>query len=73
MRDAAAFWRALMRAACLGHLGRIAEAEREVAELLAHRPDLASRGRALIGRLIKFPDLLERVVDGLGKAGLALQ
>jgi adenylate cyclase len=70
--DTGFFWRALMRACCLGHLGRIPEARLEVADLLASRPDFASRGRMLIGRLIKFPDLFERVVGGLGKAGLAL-
>jgi adenylate cyclase len=70
--DAAFFWRALMRACCLGHLGRLPEARLEVAELLASMPDFAGRGRALIGRLIKFPDLFERIVEGLGKAGLAL-
>jgi hypothetical protein len=43
-----------------------------VAELLAKKPDFTSRGRDLIGRLVKFPDLVERVVEGLGKAGLAL-
>ena len=61
-----------MRACCLGHLGRVAEAKHEVAELLQRKPDFASRGRTLIGRYIKFPDLFERVVNGLGKAGLAL-
>ena len=71
-RDATFFWRALMRACCLGHLGRVAEAKHEAAELLQRKPDFASRGRTLIGRYIKFPDLFERVVDGLGKAGLAL-
>jgi adenylate cyclase len=71
-RDATFFWRALMRACCLGHLGRVAEAKHEAAELLRSKPDFASRGRTLIGRLIKFPDLFERVVDGLAKAGLAL-
>jgi hypothetical protein len=43
-----------------------------VAELLATKPDFRSRGRTLIGRHVKFPDLLERVVDGLARAGLAL-
>jgi len=43
-----------------------------VADLLAVRPDFARRGRTLIGRLIKFPDLFDRIVDGLGKAGLVL-
>jgi adenylate cyclase len=71
-RDPAFFWRSLMRACCLGHLRRLEEARVEVAELLAEKPDFARRGRTLVGRLIKFPDLVERVVDGLGKAGLAL-
>jgi adenylate cyclase len=71
-RDPTFFWRALMRACCLGHLGRLEEARAEVAELLAKKPDFPSRGRTLIGRVVKFPDLLERVVDGLGRAGLAL-
>ena len=71
-RDPTFFLRALMRACCLGHLGRREAARAEVAELLATKPDFARRGRTLIGRLIKFPDLVERVVDGLEKAGLAL-
>ena len=71
-RDPTFFLRALMRACSLGHLGRRKEARVEVAELLAKKPDFRSRGRTLIRRHVKFPDLLERVVDGLGKAGLAL-
>jgi adenylate cyclase len=71
-RDATFFWRALMRACCLGHLGRIPEARLQVAELLAMKPDFAAHGRSLIGRLIKFPDLMDVVVVGLGKAGLEL-
>ncbi len=70
--DATFFWRALMRASALGHLGRITEAKREATELLRSKPDFASRGRTLIGRYIKSPDLFERVAEGLGKAGLAL-
>jgi adenylate cyclase len=71
-RDPAFFWRPLTRACCLGHLGRLPEARRELADLLKARPDFARRGRTLIGRLIKFPDLFDRIVDGLGKAGLEL-
>jgi adenylate cyclase len=71
-RDTGFFWRSLMRACCLGHLGRLEEARVEVTEVLRHKPDFASRGRTLVGRLVKFPDLQERVVDGLEKAGLAL-
>ena len=71
-RDPTFFLRAMMRACSLGHLGRREEARLEVAELLARKPDFPSRGRALIGRHVKFPDLLECVVDGLDKAGLEL-
>jgi len=71
-RDAVFFWRPLMRASSLGHLNRKDEAKREVAEILRHKPDFAKRGRILIGRYIKFPDALERIVDGLAKAGLKL-
>jgi adenylate cyclase len=71
-RDPAFFLRALMRASSLGHLGRREEARVEVAELLAKKPEFPRRGRILIGRHVKFPDLLETIVDGLMKAGLAL-
>ena len=68
--DPTLFWRPVMRASCLGHLGRRAEAE--VAELLRARPDFRAQGRALIGNYIKFPDMASRIVDGLAKAGLKL-
>ena len=71
-RDTGFFWRSLMRACCLGHLGRPEEARVEVAELLRTKPDFASRGRTLIGRLLKLPELQASVADGLAKAGLAL-
>ena len=62
-----------MRACCLGHLGRFEEARVEVAELLARKPDFASRGRILIGRHIKFPDVLEMSGRmGSERAGLHL-
>jgi tetratricopeptide (TPR) repeat protein len=71
-RDPFLFWRPAMRACSLGHLGRLAEARAEVDELLQVKPDFARRGRALVSRLIKFPDLLERIAAGLAMAGLVL-
>jgi tetratricopeptide (TPR) repeat protein len=71
-RDPTFYLRAMMRACSLGHVGRREEAKLEVAELLARKPAFARRGRTLIGRLIKFPDLIDRIADGLSKAGLAL-
>jgi adenylate cyclase len=71
-RDTGFFWRSLMRASSLGHLGRLEEARVEVTELLLKKPDFASRGRTLIGRLIRSPDLVERIAEGMTKAGLDL-
>ncbi|HVQ32129.1 MAG TPA: hypothetical protein VMV21_21195, partial [Vicinamibacteria bacterium] len=71
-RDPAFFWRSLMRACSLGHLGRTDEAHAQVAELLCEKPDFAARGRFLIGCFIKPDDLQDSVVAGLHKAGLTL-
>ncbi len=72
-RDPTFYLRSLMRACALGHLGRIDEARLEVAELLTKKPDFRQRGRVLIGRHVKFPDLVERVADGLRRSGLTLE
>jgi hypothetical protein len=61
-----------MRACCLGHLGRLAEAQFEVAELLRAYPDFTRRGRTRIACYLKSPDLQALVADGLARAGLAL-
>jgi tetratricopeptide (TPR) repeat protein len=71
-REGMVFWRPVMRACCLGLLGRIPEARREVAELLSRKPNFRARGRVLRGRFVKTPELMRRIVDGLSKAGLAL-
>jgi adenylate cyclase len=71
-RDPASFWPHVMRASSLGHLGRIAEAKAETAQILARHPDFAGRGRMLLGRLIRVSELFERVRQGLHRAGLAL-
>jgi adenylate cyclase len=71
-RDPMFFWRSVMRASCLGLLGRTEEARVEVAELLEGKPDFGVRGRTLIGHYIKHPEVMDLVVSGLEKAGLAL-
>lgn len=71
-RDPTFFWRELMTACCLGHLGRLTEARASAAELLRLKPDFARRGRTLIGHYIKPVELRERIVEGLGMAGLTL-
>jgi adenylate cyclase len=70
--DTGYFWRSLMLASTLGLLGRLTEAERNAADLVRQRPDFPSRGRALIGRLIKFPEVSEPILEGLERAGLHL-
>jgi tetratricopeptide (TPR) repeat protein len=66
-------WREMMIASCLGLLGRSNEAEASVMELLQVKPDFAQCGRRLIGYYIKSADLRQRIVEGLGNAGLILR
>jgi adenylate cyclase len=71
-RDPNFFWRGVMRASCLGLLGRTAEAETEVAAVLRAKADFPERGRILIGHVVKFPEVMGRIADGLAGAGLDL-
>jgi hypothetical protein len=70
--DPSVFWRDLMIACCLGHLGRLDEAQTNVVDLLRAKPDFPHRGRALIGYYIKSAELCDLIVDGLRKVGLTL-
>ena len=71
-RDPTYFWRGVMRASCLGLLGRGAEAEVEIMGILKEKPDFGARGRTLIGHYVKLPDVFGLVLDGLSRAGLTL-
>jgi adenylate cyclase len=71
-RDPNFFWRSVMRASCLGLLGRLPEAETEVAAILRAKADFPERGRILIGHIVKSPDVMSRIADGLSRAGLEL-
>jgi adenylate cyclase len=64
------FWDPVMRAATLGQLGRQNEAKTAVSQLLKLEPDFATRGRWLIRRYVKVDSLIDRIVEGLRKAGL---
>jgi tetratricopeptide (TPR) repeat protein len=64
------YWDHLLKASVCGQLGKIEEGQTCVRALLALKPDFAQRGRILIGRYIKFEDITERIIEGLGQLGL---
>ncbi|MFT5699166.1 MAG: adenylate cyclase [Desulforhopalus sp.] len=70
LRNPQVFWEPLVKAATLGHLGRLEEGQSCIADLLALKPDFPSRGYILIERFIKFKDIADSTVSGLKKCGL---
>lgn len=68
--DNAGFWGPLARAATLGLLGRPAEGREAVHQLLLLNPNFQQRGRLLIGHSVKFPEIVDQLVEGLAVAGL---
>jgi hypothetical protein len=60
----------VLRAAVLGRQGRVREAGTALAELLQVKPDFSSQARWLIGCYVKFEELADRLLEGLGMAGL---
>jgi hypothetical protein len=67
------FWDPLLKAAACGHLGRREEGQAWARALLALKPDFAQRGRILIGRYVKFEDIVDRIIEGLGKLGMNIE
>jgi tetratricopeptide (TPR) repeat protein len=67
------FWEPLARTATLGQLGRYEEGKQAAEELLKLKPDFSRRGRVLIGHYIKFEEIVERLVEGLRKAGVDIE
>jgi len=67
------FWEPLMKAATLGHLARIDEGKKNVDQLLELKPDFPERARILIGHYIKFDDIIQSILSGLGKSGLKIR
>ena len=64
-------WDPLARAACLGKLGRGAQASKAFDELLSICPDFTSHFEHYIGCFIHATDTRDDLLDGLGAAGLA--
>ena len=66
------FWPFLVVASACGHLGRRAEAEAAIRDLLALDPEFAAHARANIESWHFASGLLEPLLDGLRKAGLSI-
>jgi adenylate cyclase len=64
------FWDPLMKAAAFGLLGRYEEGRQAGKDLLKCKPDFPKRGSVLIRHYIKFDDIIERVIRGLGKVDI---
>jgi hypothetical protein len=65
------FWDPLERAAVLGQLGRVTEAQEAIDEISALRPDFADHPRRYLECFIFQDELVEHVIDGLRKGGLS--
>jgi adenylate cyclase len=68
----ALFWGPMLRAATLGQLERKSDAEKQVSELKILRPDFESKARYLISRYVKEEELVNKIIEGLQKAGLKI-
>ena len=64
------FWNPLMQAAVLGQLGRITEAKVALQRLLSLKPDFHGRARFYISCFLIKDKWVDRLVEGLKKAGL---
>ena len=66
------FWPFLVMASACGHLGRRAEAQAAVRDLLALDPEFAAHARSNIGTWHFASGLMDPILDGLRKAGLSI-
>jgi hypothetical protein len=55
----------------LGKLGREDEASQHVERVAQDKPDFSPRARELIGRALKIDPLIDDLLDGLRRAGMA--
>ncbi len=66
------FWPYLVMASACGHLDRRTEAAAAVRDLLALDPEFAAHARSNVGTWHFASGLMEPILDGLRKAGLAI-
>jgi adenylate cyclase len=67
----AIFWGPMLRATTLGQLDRQSEAKQHISDLKTLKPDFESKARYLISRYVKEEELVEKIIEGLQKAGLS--
>jgi len=68
----ALFWGPMLRVASLGQLDRQSTAQQHISELKTLKPDFESKARYLISRYVKEEGLVEKIIEGLQKAGLII-
>jgi adenylate cyclase len=66
------FWPYLVMASACGHLDRRAEAKAAVRDLLALDPEFATHARSKVGTWHFASGLMDPILEGLRKAGLAI-
>jgi TolB-like protein len=66
------FWGPMLRAAALGQLSRVDEAQMELEQLFQIKPDFEKKAPYLISRFVKEDSLVEQLISGLQKAGLSI-
>ena len=66
------FWPYLVMASACGHLGRVAEAEAAVRDLLALDPEFAAHARSNVKTWHFASGLMDPILEGLRKAGLPI-
>ena len=66
------FWPFLVMASACGHLGRRAEAQAAVRDLLALDPEFAAHARSNVGTWHFASGLMDPILEGLRKAGLEI-
>jgi 5,10-methylenetetrahydrofolate reductase len=60
----------LLRAAVLGQLNKVSEAEPHIAHVKLLKPEFESNAKHLISLWVKENELVEHILEGLRKAGL---
>ncbi len=66
------FWDALLRAAALSRLGRLAEAQAAVDDLLRLKPDFPEQADHFLSMFVMKGDLRKQILESLQEAGLSI-